>query len=65
MFDVMLEDTLVIEDLDLVAVAGSYAAYEVNFPVTVSDGVLDIHMAASINNPVISAILVQAAGGGM
>ena len=61
----MLEDTLVIEDLDLVAVAGSYAAYEVTFPVTVSDGVLDIYMTASINNPVISAILVQEAGGGM
>lgn len=58
-FDVRLEGETVIDDLDLFASVGQYAAWDATFDVNVSDGNLDIEFSkGSANNPKISAILV-------
>lgn len=58
-FDLSVEGQLKLDDLDLHAAApGKWVAYDRVFAATVSDGVLDIDVAASKNNPLISAIVV-------
>lgn len=58
-FDASLEDQQIIDDLDLHASApGKWVAYDRAFETTVSDGVLDLEFAASVNNPLVSGIVV-------
>ncbi len=57
-FDVYIENTKVLDHLDIVAEAGPKTALIKSFPVTVSDGVLNIKFVHQIENPKISAIEV-------
>lgn len=60
-FDAKIEGKLdpKLDDVDLVKLVGPRAAYDVAVPVTVgADGVLDIDVTASVDNPKINAIKV-------
>ncbi|MEO0795263.1 MAG: malectin domain-containing carbohydrate-binding protein [Verrucomicrobiota bacterium] len=58
-FDISIEGQLVLDDIDLhQAAPGKWVAIEQAFSTTVSDSVLDIDVSASINNPLINAIIV-------
>lgn len=56
-FDVNVENAQVINDLDLVAVAGTDVAHDRTFSVIVSDGSLDIEFIAGVQNPLVSGIV--------
>jgi prepilin-type processing-associated H-X9-DG protein len=55
-FDVKAEGVLILDDLDLVKVAGAKKAYVRSFPVSVSDGTFNLAFASSINNAITSGI---------
>lgn len=58
-FDLSLEGTLVLDDLDLHASApAKWVAYERIVPVTVTGNSLELVVSASINNPLINGIVV-------
>jgi Malectin domain len=57
-FNVSIEGQTVLEDFDIWAVAGQFAAVQRTFVVTVTDGVLNIVAPASLNNAIFSAIQV-------
>lgn len=58
-FDLSLEGNLMLDNLDLFQTApGKWVAYEEVYPVTISDGTIDISVASSVNNPLINAIVV-------
>ena len=58
-YDVSIEGNLVIDDLDLVESSGGrFVAFPQTFTTSVSDGVLNIDLLASENNPLINAIVV-------
>lgn len=58
-FDMWLEDTQILNDLDIVATApGKWVAYDRTFSATVTDGILSITAAASINNSLLNAIVI-------
>ena len=61
-FSVSLEGNPVEAGIDLVGEAGANTAVTRTYPVTVSDGVLDIAFSASIDNAKVSAIEVRQAG---
>ncbi|MEO1714770.1 MAG: malectin domain-containing carbohydrate-binding protein, partial [Bacteroidota bacterium] len=58
-FDVLLEDNLVIDDFDPIAESGPYAPSIKSFVVTVTDGKLTIKYKASVDNAKISAIAIR------
>ena len=58
-FDVSIENSLVLDDLDIYATAGSNAALSYSFTVAVNDAVVDIVTAASSNNSQINAIEIS------
>ncbi len=62
-FNVKLEGTQYITDLDVCAEVGQDAAYDETDTVTVSDGELTINFTITENNPIVSAILVESQGG--
>ncbi|WP_172675964.1 PKD domain-containing protein, partial [Croceitalea dokdonensis] len=57
-FDVTMEDVLVIDDLDLFAVAGEKTPYIETIAVAVTDGELNIDFTSVVNNAIIMAIEV-------
>jgi hypothetical protein len=58
-FDISLEGQLIIDDLDLVEVTGGrFSAYDQLFSVTITDGFVDLGFDASINNPLLNALVV-------
>ena len=57
-FNVSIEGQTVLQNFDIWAVAGEYAAVQRTFVVTVTDGVLNIVATASANNAKFSAIQV-------
>jgi hypothetical protein len=57
-FDVSIEGQTVLQNFDIWAVAGQFAALQRTFVVTVTDGVLNIVGTASVNNTKFSAIQV-------
>ncbi|MEM1221404.1 MAG: malectin domain-containing carbohydrate-binding protein [Verrucomicrobiota bacterium] len=58
-FDVSIEGNLVLDDLDIHSSApGKWVAFDQVFTTSVSDEVLDIGVAASINNPLLNGIVV-------
>ena len=57
-FDVWMEGTKVISNLDIFARVGKNRAYDVSLPVTVTDGKLDIRFQATKDYGKVSAILV-------
>ena len=58
-FDVSIEGTQVLDDLDLYATApGKWVAFDRVFETTVSGGTLNIDFSASVNNALINAIVV-------
>ncbi|MCD6166727.1 VCBS repeat-containing protein, partial [bacterium] len=59
-FDVYIEDNLVLDDLDIYGLVGRNAALVRTFEVEVTDGTLDITFGQEIENPKISAIEVSA-----
>jgi len=59
-FDVKIEGTEVLSNLDLVAEIGPRSVYDVAVPVRVQDGVLDIMFHADVENAQVSAIVVEA-----
>ena len=65
LFDVAAEDALVIDDLDIWAVAGGKnVAYDVALPVSVADGTLDLDFITEQDNAKVSAIRIDSASGG-
>jgi hypothetical protein len=60
-FDVYIEGTKVIDDLDIYKVAGFRTAYETTFPnIVVNDGILDINFCSEEDNPLINGIIIEA-----
>eukprot|EP00659_Diplonema_papillatum_P017158 gene17158-26330_t len=58
-FDVSVEGTLVVDDLDLAAeLGGKWVAETRRFEVAVADGELTLAFSASVNNPLVNAIVV-------
>jgi glucose/arabinose dehydrogenase len=57
-FDVLLENQLVLDNLDIYAEAGANTALVYTFATEVHDGILDIAFHAVVENPKISAIEV-------
>ncbi len=57
-FDISIEGQTVLQNFDIWAVAGQFAAVQRTFVVTVTDGVLNIVATASVNNANFSAIQV-------
>ncbi|MDZ8119571.1 malectin [Pontiella agarivorans] len=58
-FDIAIEGNPVINNLDLFAAApGKWVAYDLEFPVTVNDGQLNLTASASINNVLLNAIMI-------
>ena len=55
-FDVSMEDVLVIDDIDLFVTAGEKTPYLETFDVTVADGELNIDFLASVDGCIIMAI---------
>ena len=51
-FDVSIEGTMVIDNLDIAAKVGSFTALVQTFPATVSDGTLTVSLLASTNNAI-------------
>ena len=62
LFDVVMEGREVVSNLDLVAEVGPKAAYDVEVPVRVTDGVLNISFHTGRNNAQVSAIVVETLG---
>ena len=60
-FNVWMEGTKVISNLDIFAKVGKNRAYDVSLPVTVTDGKLDISFQAIADNGKLSAIQVTQA----
>jgi hypothetical protein len=59
-FDVYIEGQQAVDNLDIYNSVGSGAAYEVTTSnVQVNDGILNIHFAAEIDNPLINGIVVE------
>ena len=61
-FDASIEGTLVLDNYDIFADVGADTAVIKSFPVTVSDGELNIGFVTVTNNAKVSAIAVYAAG---
>jgi hypothetical protein len=61
-FDVVMEGTKVIGNLDIVARVGPNKAYDVTKTVHASDGALTISFQPVVDNPKVSAITVQQKG---
>ena len=59
-FDVSLEDQLVLPALDVVSHAGHDVAAVFDFEVTINDGILDIDFGRVLENPIISAVEIGA-----
>lgn len=65
-FDVYVENNRVIENLDIYSVVGQNAAHQVFFSnVLVTDGLLEIHFAGKVNEPVINGIAIYANSSGI
>lgn len=65
-FDVYIENNRVIENLDIYSVVGQNAAHQVFFSnVLVTDGLLEIHFAGKVNEPVINGIAIYANSSGI
>lgn len=65
-FDVYVENNRVIENLDIYNVVGQNAAHQVFFSnVLVTDGLLEIHFAGKVNEPVINGIAIYANSSGI
>lgn len=59
-FDVFLEDEMVIGNLDLFPEAGAQAAYVKTFdPVEITDGILDLHFAAVKKDPLLNGLVIE------
>jgi len=58
-FDVLAEDTLVLDDLDLFALVGQDVAYSVTVAVVVSDGELDLEFASIEGDATVSALEIR------
>jgi hypothetical protein len=59
----MAEGATVLSNIDIYAAAGADTAYDRTFPVTVSDGTLNLTFSASVENAKINAIKVVSASG--
>ena len=62
-FDVVVEDTLVFDNLDIFAEVGGATALIKGVEVEVTDGVLDLHFLHEVQNPKVMAIEVLPVGG--
>src|SRR5208282_3026609 len=60
-FNVSMQGTQVISDLDIYSKVGKNAAYDVTIPVTVTNGVLSISFTSVVDNAKVSAIAVTSA----
>ncbi|WP_394749386.1 malectin domain-containing carbohydrate-binding protein [Spongiimicrobium salis] len=58
-FDVNIEGVLAIDDVDIVAAFGHLSGGMLSYPVTVSDGVLNIQFVHQIENPTVNAIEIR------
>jgi len=63
-FDVVVEDTLVLKDYDIYLEAGSFVASSKAFQTTVTDGRLDIEFSATVDAAKISAIEIYTVAAG-
>jgi hypothetical protein len=61
-FDVEIEDQLVLNDFDIFAQVGADNPYDWTGTIQVNDGVLNLEFVNGIENPKINAILVQQPG---
>lgn len=63
-FSVSAEGATVLSNIDIYAAAGADSAYDRTFPVTVSDGTLNLTFSASVENAKVNAIKVVPASSG-
>lgn len=61
-FDVFAESKMMVDDLDLFQEAGAHAAHVKTLEaVAVTDGILDLHFAAVIKDPVLNGLVIEPA----
>ncbi len=60
-FNVSIQGTQVITNLDIYAMAGKDAAYDLTFPATVTNGMLTINFTSVVDNAKVSAIEIASA----
>lgn len=61
-FDVFAEGKMMVDDLDLYQEAGTHAAHVKTLEaVAVTDGILDLHFAAVIKDPVLNGLVIEPA----
>lgn len=58
-FNVNVENKRVLQNLDIFLMVGNFSAYDVVVPITVQDSTLDISMVPVIENPKLSALVIQ------
>ena len=58
LFNVAINGSSVINNLDLVAIAGANVPYDLTFPVAVTNGAISIVFTSVVNNAVINAIQI-------
>ncbi len=63
-FNVTMQGTQVISNLDIYSKVGKNAAYDVTIPVSVTNGTLNINFSTVVDNAKVSAILVTSASAG-
>ncbi len=61
LFNVTIEDSTVISNMDIFALAGENSAYDVTIPVTLADGILNIAFISVKDNAKLSALVVRKA----
>jgi hypothetical protein len=59
-FDVLVEGEELLVDIDIFARVGSFGAYDVEFPVRVSDGMLNLDFRNDLDGAAVGAIVVKA-----
>jgi len=62
-FDVLAEGQTVVNDLDIHKTVGFNAAYTVDVPVVLEDGILNLAFSAGVDKPTISAIAIAQSTG--
>lgn len=62
-FDIFVEDQLVQDDLDLVALFGHQTAGMLEYPVTLTDGTLNLLFGHVVENPLVNGIEILTGGG--
>lgn len=58
-FDVFLEDSLIINNLDIYQAVGKNTALTKEYIIQINDGVVDLHFCAEVDNPILNGLYIE------